>query len=152
MKKDLGQAAIASLLAPVRNKDVNYSFAFSLTSSMKKLKDDCQRCKEVGHVFDVLVFTVWGEVTNGERKRWQEMVKDTYGWVLEIHDMNFLLDEAERNENENLIADELDVKRSEVFLFEEKSDNASLLSQLSPQSKIHFCLREDFNHLEMYPH
>lgn len=149
IKKDLGQDATASALIPVRHDDRDYSFAFSLTPTFQKLKDDCHRRKEMGHSFHVLVFTVCGEVTASNRKDWLRFVSDTYGWSLIIHDMNFLLNEAELKENDDLIADELNVKRSEVFAFTENvSGQASLMvDNLSPQTRLHMYNRDDFDHL-----
>ncbi|MHB1459393.1 MAG: tetratricopeptide repeat protein [Armatimonadota bacterium] len=149
IKKDLGQDATASALIPVRHDDRNYSFAFSLTPTLQKLKDDCHRCKEMGHSFDVLVFTVCGEVMASNRKDWSQYVSDTYGWSLIIHDMNFLLNEAELKENDDLIADELNIKRPEIFTFTENvGGQASLMiDNLSRQTRLHMYNRDDFDHL-----
>lgn len=148
-KKDLGQDATASASVPVRHDNRDYSFAFSLTPTFRKLQDDCRRCREEGHVFDVLVFGAWGKITAGNRRRWIQCVKDTYGWELLIYDMNFLLDEAELKENDDLIADELGVKRLEVYIFAEKANEQGMLivDNLSPQTRLHICTIEDFNYL-----
>lgn len=137
-KKDGGQDAVAIRLTPVRHDDTNYSFAVSLTPERHKLIADCERCKELGHDIDVFVFTAWGQISNLKRKKWAAHVKRQYGWDLIIHDANYLLDHAERPENEDLVADELHVSRQWVYLVQAGpgSNVASQLTTLSPSCGI----------------
>jgi len=140
--KDCGQDAVASPLIPVRCDDRRYSFAFSLTPTLHKLKADCDRCKQEGHRFDVKVFTVWGEVTGQSRKRWEQEIRELYGWDLIVYDQGFLLDEAELSENEDLVAEELDVHRRSLYaVLQDTHLTASTrvqLSTTSPSCRVRF--------------
>jgi len=85
------------------------TFAISKTSSRSKLIEDCDRCRDVGHDIDTLVFVTSGEVKNDLREKWRGDVREEYGWDLIVHDRTWLSDVVANPEYEKLIEEILGV-------------------------------------------
>jgi len=85
------------------------TFAISKTSSRSKLIEDCDRCRDVGHDIDTLVFVTSGEVKNDLREKWRGDVREEYGWDLIVHDRTWLSDVVANPEYEKLIEEVLGV-------------------------------------------
>ena len=66
-------------------------FAFSLRKDWKaKLREDCDRIKELGHVCDSIVFAFVTQPTPNERDALIASVKSDYGWELRLYGLERL--------------------------------------------------------------
>lgn len=107
-QNDLGQDARTEELPVTELPDVEVdgrqiTFAMSKTDEKSKLKKDCNRCQEIGHDIDTLIFVTSGEVTNSVQKDWKEFVQEKYGWDLIVYERTWFADISTKPEHEKLI-------------------------------------------------
>lgn len=109
---DLGQDARTEELPVTQLPSVdgeNVTFAISKTNTRTKLTDDCDRCREVGHDIEKVIFVTSGEVRNDLQKEWKQDVEDEYGWDLVIYERTWFADVVTQPDHEKLIEEVLGI-------------------------------------------
>lgn len=82
------------------------TFAISKTTTKQKVTDDCDSCRENDLDVDTFIFVTSGEVSNKQRRNWEESVKTEYGWEFSVYDRTWFSDIATKPDHEKLV-DEL---------------------------------------------
>ncbi len=78
---DAGQDAIISIARP---DGTRISVACSITATLRKIKDDCKRIASSSIKPHRLVFCTAHQVRNIEIESWRELVRNQYGWELDV--------------------------------------------------------------------
>lgn len=66
-------------------------FAYTVRSDWRaKLRHDCKRANDMGHAPDVFVFVCTQALSAAEKDFAHELVRDEYGWTLDLYDLERL--------------------------------------------------------------
>ena len=84
---DLGQDAKTTWLTYFLNNDQWVFVATSKTSTLSKLRSDCEKNRH--QKIDVCVFAVPEEILEDTKKTWGQNIKDEFGWDLEVRDIRY---------------------------------------------------------------
>lgn len=113
-QNDLGQDARSDELPVTDLPDLQQesgriTFAISKTTTKQKVTDDCDSCRENSLDVDTFIFVTSGDVSNKQRRNWEEAVETEYGWELTIYDRTWFSDIATKPDHEKLVDEVLGV-------------------------------------------
>jgi hypothetical protein len=86
---DLGEDAHTEPTTIFLHQGKRISVCTSKTSTIGKLKQDCQRAKGTKRKIDIIVFATAGEPTEGTKDRWRKEIKRDFKWDLVVHSLDY---------------------------------------------------------------
>lgn len=100
---DLGEDARTETSELQHSQDRRISVAVSKTSTLTKIKHDCQSCRTNNIDVDVMVFLTPFSGNEDTIRNWKKEVQDEYGIELVVKHMAWLVPTASRPELEDLV-------------------------------------------------
>jgi hypothetical protein len=86
---DLGEDARTEPTTIFLHRGKRISVCISKTSTIGKLRSDCQRAKSTKRKIDIIVFAIAGDRTEGTIEKWRKEIKKTFKWDLVVHSLRY---------------------------------------------------------------
>lgn len=85
------------------------SVAVSKTTSLAKIRADCEKLKQAGRPVDVVVYVTVDDLRGDTEAKWQSQIKGDFGWDLEVRSTRWLAPTASQALYEGLVDDYLHI-------------------------------------------